>query len=226
MVWKELQLDLSFAKEERNNIMNTYLTYIISAIVAYLLGSINTSIIVSKLFGASDIRNCGSGNAGATNTLRVLGKKAAILVVIGDALKGVLAVLFASLMTTLSKDSSICIYLAGLFVVIGHVFPVFFGFRGGKGIMTSIAVVFTLNPTIGWILVAVFAAVIICSNYVSLSSVISSLAFPILVFWLDSGNTEFFICALLIATLTILKHSTNIKRLINGTESKLIKSKK
>ena len=206
--------------------MNSYLAFFISSLVAYLLGSINTSIIVSKLFGASDIRQHGSGNAGATNTLRVLGKKAAIFVVIGDALKGVLAVLFAAFISGFTKRPDLCIYPAGLFAVIGHVFPLYFGFRGGKGIMTSIAVVFTLNPTIGWILVALFAAVLICSNYVSLSSVISSIAFPIFVLWLENGNDTFFICSILMAILTVVKHRTNIVRLFKGCESKLIKSKK
>lgn len=206
--------------------MNRILAYIISSVVAYLLGSINTSIIVSKLFGKSDIRSQGSGNAGATNTLRVLGKKAAIFVVIGDALKGVCAVLFAALMTKYGNDASLCLYLAGLFVVVGHVFPVYFNFKGGKGIMTSIAVVFTLSPQIGWILVAIFAAFLICSNYVSLSSIAGSVAFPIFVLWLERGNMEFFVCALLMAFLTIFKHRTNIVRLVKGTESKLIKPKK
>lgn len=206
--------------------MNSYLAFFISSLVAYLLGSVNTSIIVSKLFGKSDIRQHGSGNAGATNTLRVLGKKAAILVVVGDALKGVAAVLFAAFISGFSNRPDLCIYPAGLFVVIGHVFPLYFGFRGGKGIMTSIAVVFTLNPAIGWILVALFAAVLICSNYVSLSSVISSIAFPFFVLWLEYGNNVFLICSILMAILTVVKHRTNIVRLFKGCESKLIKSKK
>lgn len=206
--------------------MNSYLAFFISSVAAYLLGSINTSIIISKLFGTSDIREHGSGNAGATNTLRVLGKKAAILVVIGDALKGVLAVLFASLVAKILKTSDMCIYPAGLFAVIGHIFPLYFRFRGGKGIMTSIAVVFTLNPAIGWILVSVFAAVLICSNYVSLSSVISSIVFPVFVLWLEWGNDTFLVCSILMAILAVVKHRTNIVRLFKGTESKLIKSKK
>ena len=206
--------------------MNGILTFVICSAIAYLLGSINPSIIVSKLLGKSDIRKHGSGNAGATNTLRVLGKKAAILVVIGDALKGVVAVLFASFLSKFSADPDLCIYPAGLFVVVGHIFPLYFGFKGGKGIMTSIAVVFTLSSEIGWILISVFAAVLICSNYVSLSSVISSIAFPIFVFWLEYGNDTFFVCSILMAILTVVKHRTNIIRLFKGTESKLIKSEK
>ena len=143
------------------------LSSIISALIAYLLGSISTSILVSKLMGGTDIRNHGSGNAGATNTLRVLGKKAAIFVVLGDGLKGVAAVLVARLVDkVLGVESGIGEYVAAVAVVLGHVFPVYFGFRGGKGIMTSIAVVFTLSPAIGAILVTVFVILVICFNYI------------------------------------------------------------
>ena len=197
----------------------------ISAIAAYLLGSINTSIFVSKLMGASDIRNHGSGNAGATNTLRIMGKKAAALVVLGDALKGVFAILFARLAADFANAGNICEYVAAVFVVVGHVFPLYFGFRGGKGIMTSIAVIFTLDPAIGGILVAVFAAVLVCFNYVSLASVIASVCFPVCVLLLHGGNNEFFVSALIITFITVAKHHTNISRLIKGTESKLFKNK-
>ena len=198
---------------------------ILSALVAYLLGSINTSILVSKFMGGSDIRNFGSGNAGATNTLRVMGKKAALLVVIGDALKGVLAIVAARLLADVFEASVLCEYVAALFVVAGHVFPLYFGFRGGKGIMTSIAVVFTLDPAIGAILVSVFVAVLICSNYVSLSSVVASVCFPLCVLWLHNGDVAFLTSSVILAVLTVVKHRTNISRLIKGTESKLIKPK-
>ena len=202
------------------------LAIIISAIVAYLLGSINTSIIVSKLFAKSDIRSHGSGNAGATNTLRVLGKKAAALVVIGDGLKGVLAILFARYVAHALSEGSAPEYIAALFVVLGHVFPVFFGFRGGKGIMTSIAVVFTLSPSIGAILVAIFVVLVLLFNYISLASVISALCFPILVLIMESGDILYMVCALIIAIIAVVKHHTNIARLIKGTENKFIKSRK
>ncbi len=202
------------------------LAIIISAIVAYLLGSINTSIIISKLFAKSDIRSHGSGNAGATNTLRVLGKKAAALVVIGDGLKGVLAILFARYVAHALSEGSAPEYIAALFVVLGHVFPVFFGFRGGKGIMTSIAVVFTLSPSIGAILVAIFVVLVLLFNYISLASVISALCFPILVLIMESGDILYMVCALIIAIIAVVKHHTNIARLIKGTENKFIKSRK
>lgn len=202
------------------------LAIIISATVAYLLGSINTSIIISKLFAKSDIRSHGSGNAGATNTLRVLGKKAAALVVIGDGLKGVLAILFARYVAHALSEGSAPEYIAALFVVLGHVFPVFFGFRGGKGIMTSIAVVFTLSPSIGAILVAIFVVLVLLFNYISLASVISALCFPILVLIMESGDILYMVCALIIAIIAVVKHHTNIARLIKGTENKFIKSRK
>ena len=202
------------------------LAIIISAIVAYLLGSINTSIIVSKLFAKSDIRSHGSGNAGATNTLRVLGKKAAALVVIGDGLKGVLAILAARYVAHALSEGSAPEYIAAVFVVLGHVFPVFFGFRGGKGIMTSIAVVFTLSPSIGAILVVIFVVLVLLFNYISLASVISALCFPILVLIMESGDILYMVCALIIAIIAVVKHHTNIARLIKGTENKFIKNRK
>lgn len=195
---------------------------ILSAIIAYLLGSINTSILISKSLGGSDIRQHGSGNAGATNTLRVLGKKAAAFVVIGDGLKGVLAVLFARIIS----DGNAAEYVAAVFVVLGHVFPLYFGFKGGKGIMTSIAVVFTLSPAIGGILTLVFAVMVLCFNYISLASVVGAICFPVLVLFFERGDLLYFVCALIIAIIAVAKHRTNISRLIKGTENKFIKSRK
>lgn len=199
---------------------------VISAVIAYLLGSINTSIIVSKLIGADDIRSKGSGNAGATNTLRILGKKAAAFVVLGDGLKGVAAILFARFIEKYIfgiPDSAYSEYAAAVFVMIGHVFPVFFGFKGGKGIMTSIAVIFMLDPRIGGILLAVFVAVVICSNHISLGSVVSAVCFPISVIFLHTGDKGFIFSSVIIAVIAVLKHKTNMVRLIHGEESKFIK---
>ena len=201
---------------------------IISAIISYLLGSVNTAIIVSKIFGQTDIRQKGSGNAGATNTLRVFGAKAAILVVIGDALKGILAVLLSRFVAQVIFDMenyNYCMYIASVAVVLGHVFPLYFGFKGGKGIMTSISVVFVLDWKIGLILVLVFAIFIALFNYVSLASCVCALCYPFIVLWLHKGEQFFFVSALVIAAIAIIKHRTNIQRLLNGTESKLFKSK-
>ncbi len=194
-----------------------------SSAIAYLLGSINTSIIVSKLAGKADIRSCGSGNAGATNTLRVLGKGAAAAVVIGDALKGILAVLiarFAFDFFAVSGNVRIPQYYAALFAVVGHIFPIYFGFRGGKGIMTSIAVIFMLDWEIGVILLLIFAAIFVTTRYVSLGSCISAVMFPVLVYMFHSGDREFVAAACIIAALAVFKHRDNIRRLVSGTESK------
>jgi len=199
---------------------------ILSAALAYFLGSINTSILVSRLFGVSDIRQKGSGNAGATNTLRVVGKKAAVLVVIGDALKGIVSILGARVICSIfDSDISYSVYISSVMVVFGHVFPVYFGFKGGKGIMTSIAVIFVLNYKIGLILVGIFAILVLLFNYVSLGSCICALSYPFIVAFMEKGNTSMLISAVIIAVIAILKHRTNIVRLLNGTESKLFKSK-
>ncbi len=199
---------------------------IISAILSYLLGSINTSIIVSSLFGMGDIRQKGSGNAGATNTLRVVGAKAAVLVVIGDALKGIIAVLASGWICRLFNNQYVhyCQCVAAVMVVVGHVFPLYFGFKGGKGIMTAISVIFVLNWHIGLVLVAVFTVVILCFGYVSLASCVSAFVYPFIVL-LFKGDAVFVASSVIIALIAIVKHRTNIIRLINGTESKLIKKK-
>jgi len=201
------------------------MTIIFSGLIAYLLGSVNTSIIVSKLFGSGDIRKQGSGNAGATNTLRVLGKKAAVFVVIGDGLKGFLAVIIARWLSHLFTHGDIASYVAAVCVMLGHVFPVFFGFKGGKGIMTSIAVIFTLSPVIGGILVALFVVIVAIFNYISLGSVTCSVLYPILVLVFYWGNIPFLVSAIIMAVIAVVKHKSNIVRLVNGNESKFIKKK-
>lgn len=201
---------------------------IISAIISYLLGSINTAIIVSKILKQTDIRQKGSGNAGATNTLRVFGAKAAIMVVIGDALKGILAVLMSRFVAQILfnlENYYYCMYAASVAVVLGHVFPLYFNFKGGKGIMTSISVIFVLDWKIGLILILVFAIFVALFNYVSLASCVCALCYPFIVLWLHKGEYFFIISAAVIAAIAIIKHRTNIQRLLNGTESKLFKSK-
>lgn len=201
---------------------------VIAAVLSYLLGSINTSIIVSRLYGEEDIRKKGSGNAGATNTLRVLGKKAAVFVVLGDALKGIVAVLISMYIESilLGIESGYAVYVSAVAVILGHVFPVFFGFRGGKGIMTSIAVIFMLSPAIGGILLAVFVAMVVCFNYISLASCVCCVCYPVLVMWLYNGDIAFLVSSLIVAVIALVKHRTNIVRLFKGTESKFIKTKK
>ncbi len=201
-----------------------YFVIALCAIVAYFLGSINTAIILSSCKG-KDIRKEGSGNAGATNTLRVMGKKAAALVALFDGLKGVVAILAAKLIYHVfaidTADQNTAIYLASLFVMLGHIYPVYFGFRGGKGVMTTIAVIFMLDWHIGLILFASCIAVMLLTGYVSLGSCIGAAAFPILVAVLHTEDTLFIVISAAIGVLAIFKHRSNIIRLIKGTESKL-----
>lgn len=190
---------------------------------AYLLGSINTSIIVSKLKGA-DIRNHGSGNAGATNTLRVMGKGAAAAVVLFDAAKGVAAVLFAKYaprIFNVEDSASAAMYLSALAVIAGHIYPIYFGFKGGKGVMTSIAVVFVLDWEIGVILLVTCIAIMLLTRYVSLGSCIGAVLLPVLVIMFHEENGLFVAVSVAIGLLILLKHRANISRLIRGTESRL-----
>lgn len=198
---------------------------IISSIIAYLLGSINTSIILSVLKG-KDIRKEGSGNAGATNTLRVMGKKAAALVAFFDGLKGVVALLLSRLVCFLMGEGAPeAYYFSALFVMLGHVYPLYFSFRGGKGVMTVIAVIFMLDWRIGIILFTVCIAIMFISRYVSLGSCIGAAMFPVLVAVFHKDDTLFIVISVLIGALAVFKHRTNIVRLIRGTESKVSFSK-
>lgn len=201
-----------------------YFVIAISAIIAYLLGSVNTAIILSKIKG-KDIRKEGSGNAGATNTLRVMGKKAAALVALFDGLKGVIAVLVAKLVCMLSgienEDANTAVYLSALFVMLGHIYPLYFGFRGGKGVMTTIAVIFMLDWRIGIILFVCCILIMLTTKYVSLGSCIGAAGFPVLVAILHTKDVLFIVVSAVIGILAIFKHRTNIVRLVKGTESKL-----
>ena len=196
--------------------------YILVGLVAYLIGSISFAIIFSKKFAGFDVREKGSNNAGTTNVLRTVGKKAAALTLICDILKGVVAVLIAMLAANIweETDAELLKYLAGLMAIIGHTFPVYYGFKGGKGVATSLGVLLVVNPQIG-IICLVFALIImIATRMVSLGSVLAATLFPILtVFMVDSFGAK--IISILIALLVIFNHRSNIKRLKNGTENKL-----
>lgn len=202
---------------------------IITLVVAYLLGSINTSIILSKA-KKNDIRTHGSGNAGATNVLRVMGKAAAALVVIGDALKAFVAVGVASLVAKYfniaSPDSLILKYIAVIFVVIGHDFPVFFGFRGGKGIVTSVAIIFALDWRLGIMVLGTGVLCIVLTRFVSLGSLVGCIIFPLFCIakYMDvpfSYETLVIIPALFLGILGAWRHKSNIEKLISGTERKI-----
>ena len=202
---------------------------VITVVAAYLLGSINTSIIISKI-KRNDIRAHGSGNAGATNTLRVMGKAAAAGVVIGDALKAFLAAILASLVAVWFNigypENLILKYLALASVVIGHNFPLYFGFRGGKGIVTSVAVMFVIDWRIASIVLGVGIIAIVLTRYVSLGSIMGCLLFPLVCYvrYMDSAwsyEKSVIILALFLGILGILRHKNNIKKLMSGTERKI-----
>jgi glycerol-3-phosphate acyltransferase PlsY len=187
---------------------------ILSAVLGYLLGSVNTSLIVGRFHGV-DIREHGSGNAGLNNVLRTLGKTAALLVLAGDVLKGLM-----SCMAGMYIAGDAGKIIAGTAAVIGHNWPLYFGFRGGKGALTSIAVVFFVDWRIGLVLTGIFVVVVLITRYVSLGSIIGAVAFPIAALILKK-DVLFVVFALLFCTIVVARHHSNIKRLINGTESKL-----
>ncbi|ABY93254.1 MAG: Glycerol-3-phosphate acyltransferase [Caldanaerobacter subterraneus] len=188
---------------------------VLTAIIAYLIGCINNAYIFTKYTRNIDIRNYGSGNAGATNVLRVLGYKAAAPVFALDVLKGVIAVLIGKYL--MGNTGAM---IAGIAVVCGHNWPVFLKFRGGKGIATSVGVVMTVSPLLGLIALAIGVTVIVLTKYVSLGSITGSVTFVLLnaIFW---NSTQIFIFSLILASLAIFQHRSNIKRLLAGTESKL-----
>ncbi len=192
-------------------------------IIAYLLGSINSSIIVSKIMIGDDIRKHGSGNAGATNTLRIVGKKGAIFVVVGDILKTVIAILIAKL---ISDSNPVATYIAGIGAVLGHNFPIYFRLKGGKGIVVSTVAILFAEPVIGTITVVVALSIMAISKYVSLGSILGAALFAILGLIFKNDNLDFVVFALILATLAIYMHKTNIARLLAGKESKLNFNKK
>ncbi len=201
-------------------------TYIIVTIIVYLLGSISFSVIISKKMAGFDVREKGSGNAGSTNVLRTVGKKAAILTLICDCLKGVIAVLIGLLAGKIVKnlDNALLVQLAGIAVVLGHTFPIFFKFKGGKGVATSLGVLLVINWQIGLICL-VFALVLMAlTRMVSLGSVSAAVLFPVLTIFIRNhylvpGNYILF--GVILAAFVIFNHRENVKRLISGKENKI-----
>ena len=203
---------------------------VLVVILSYLAGSIPSSVWAGKLFHGIDIREHGSGNAGATNVIRVLGWKTGIPVMIVDVAKGWLAAYSPLLFDLADKGSeqltSLQI-LAGLAAITGHIYPVFAGFRGGKGVGTTFGVLLALHPLLTLSCVGVFLLVLFISGYVSVSSMSAGVAFPLLLFTLfGTPSLAFKIFSILIAFALILTHRKNIRRLIDGKETKFIKSRK
>ena len=197
--------------------------YIIIAIIAYLIGSVNFSIIISKRVAGFDVREKGSGNAGTTNMLRTVGKAAAAITLVCDILKGVVAILLALLIGKIAKSAStpLLVQLAGILVIIGHTFPVFFKFKGGKGVATAVGVLLTTNWQIGLICL-VFGLVLIALTRIG--SISAAILFPILVLFIKSNyivEGSYFVFSIIIAVLVVFNHRENVKRLLNGTENKI-----
>lgn len=188
-------------------------------VLGYLLGSVNFSILLGSSKGV-DIRKTGSGNAGATNTMRTFGKLAGLLVLAGDVLKGILA---CALGEMIMGSQGAGLLLCGLSTMIGHNWPVFFGFKGGKGVATSIGVLFMMDYRIALIVLGIFIIIVLLSRYVSLGSIIAAASFAVLSCIPVFGHSDFLFIAVsfIISAIIILKHRTNIARLIKGTESKL-----
>lgn len=202
------------------------LSSILGLLLAYLLGSVPSAVWIGKIFFGTDVREHGSGNAGATNTFRVLGKKAGLPVLFLDILKGFLAVSLAALLTEAPVHSNdyVNIELAlGIAAVVGHIFPVFAGFRGGKGIATLFGVVLAIHPLACLAAVGVFLLVFLASNYVSLGSISAGLSFPFIVIF---GFGHHIVPAMvafsvMVAILILITHQKNIERLLRKEESKM-----
>lgn len=195
---------------------------IISAIAGYLLGSANSSLIVGKFYGV-DVRKHGSGNAGLTNALRTLGKTAALLVTIGDVLKGVLACLIGLLLVgNIPGIGELGLMVGGVAAIIGHNWPVYFSFKGGKGALTSFTVVMMMDWKIGLILLGIFIIIVAVTRYVSLGSVTCAALFPVIsLIPVFEKSLIFTVLALFLGLLVIVRHHSNISRLLKGTERKL-----
>ena len=203
-------------------------TYIVMAVIAYAIGSVNFSVILSKKIAGFDVRERGSGNAGTTNMLRSVGKGPAILTLLLDILKGIVAILLAKFVVgniASEANTAILVQIAGFFVVVGHTFPVFFGFKGGKGVATSLGVLLVMNPLIGGICLVFALVVMALTRMVSLGSIMAAILFPVLTIFITynyiADGYNYIIFGIAMAILVIFNHRSNIKRLYNGNENRL-----
>lgn len=205
---------------------------VIMAIIAYLIGSINFSVIISKKVAGFDVREKGSGNAGSTNMLRSVGKKAAAVTLLCDILKGVVAIIISVLVGNIVKEANreLLLQVAGIAVVIGHTFPVFFGFKGGKGVATSLGILLMTNWQIGLICLVFAIVLIVLTRMVSLGSCAAAILFPVLTLFInnsytilteDKKGTTYFLYSVILAIIVLYNHRSNIQRLMKGTENKI-----
>ena len=208
------------------------IVYIIMAIISYLIGSVNFSVILSKKMAGFDVREKGSGNAGTTNMLRSVGKKAAALTLICDILKGVVSISLAMILGNIvpNMNKELLIQIAGVAVILGHTFPIFFQFKGGKGVATSLGVLLMSNWQIGLICLVFALVLMILTRMVSLGSCAAAVLFPVLTLFINDNYTvltegkngnAYFIYSLILAVIVLYNHRSNIKRILNGTENRL-----
>ena len=203
------------------------LQILLCVLVPYLLGSINTAIIISKKLYHQDIRNYGSGNAGMTNMHRTYGMKAALLTLAGDCAKQIVSIFFASFIY--GREGA---YLAGMFCILGHIAPIYYKFKGGKGVLTAATMILFLNPVVFLVIFAIFVAVVAVSRFISLGSILSAFAYPGILYMyltytktLNNGAFSM-ISSVVISFIIIFMHRANIARLANGKENKLCLTKK
>lgn len=215
--------------------MKVFLSILLSAGLGYFLGSLNFSIIVVRMMTGRDIRDMGSKNAGLTNTLRCAGKSCALITLIGDLLKGVIAVALARLICHFMQtglmpgnDTHYIGYIAGFFAIIGHVFPIYYGFKGGKGVLVGAASFIAVDYKVFIALLAIFIVMLAITKYVSLSSIMSTAYCPLAAFLMSkivdnytwSRSLLYMLLAVPMAALVIWMHRSNIQRLIDGNENK------
>ncbi len=201
------------------------MTEFVLVIIAYLLGSIPTSVWVSKSMFDIDIREYGSGNAGATNTFRVLGPKWGSFVMLVDVTKGALAtslyILMPYYLTNELARTNFMIIL-GLVAVVGHIFPIFANFKGGKGVATLLGMALAIQPIVALLCLVVFLITLISTRFVSLSSMLAGIAFMVLILFIfKEKETMYRLFAVIVAVMVVITHQKNITRLIKGTENKV-----
>ena len=198
-------------------------TYIAMAIMGYFIGSISFGVILSRKYAGFDVRDKGSKGAGTTNVLRTAGTKLAVITLLCDILKGIVAVLLAMLVGVIWKDLDIKLlqYVAGFFAILGHTFPIFFEFRGGKGVATAIGILLLLNWEVGLICIIFGVVLIAITRMVSVGSIMAAVLYPILTIFMADDSFWCTIVSVLIALLVVYNHRENLDRIKKGTENKL-----
>ncbi len=222
MEWMEIMNDglIPYLLDYRLNGWILVGCILLCMIPSYLLGSLNFALILSRRFFGEDVRQKGSGNAGMTNMLRNYGKGAAALTLLGDALKAVVSSLIGYVVFGVTGA-----YIAGLFCILGHMFPIYYRFKGGKGVVTTAVMILMLNPVIFLILLAVFLLIVLGTRFISLGSVMCVMIWPLILQRMEGAGAPV-LMAMAIAALVVFMHRENIKRLLRGEENKVSFGKK